>query len=216
MKLNNLPYVTKLKYNHLKNWIRPNGQISLHSELGRLLFAISSLSENKVVVEIGTWNGLGSGTIIAKGITASKSHSKALGLEVDYNRVSQARRHLRKYNFFSVVHGRIIEVVDLDSSSLNDIEKQWFDSDVQNMSAAPNILDSLPKQIDVLLLDGGEFSSYAEYVALKDRVVKWLILDDVNVRKNCRVLKEAIESGDFTQVWKSNERNGTAILVKRA
>jgi beta-glucosidase/6-phospho-beta-glucosidase/beta-galactosidase len=66
------------------------------------------------------------------------------------------------------------------------------------------------------LLDGGEFSSYAEYVALKDRVVKWLILDDVNVRKNCRVLKEAIESGDFTQVWKSNERNGTAILVKRA
>ena len=80
MKLSNLPYIVKLKYDHLKNWIRPNGQISLHSELGRLLFAISSLSENKVVVEIGTWNGLGSSTIIAKGIADGKSHSKAFGL----------------------------------------------------------------------------------------------------------------------------------------
>lgn len=215
MKLNNLPYIVKLKYDLFKNWIRPNGQISLDSELGRLLFAISSLSENKVVVEIGTWNGLGSSTVIAKGIAAGEAHSKAFGLEVDYNRVCQSRRHLRKYDFFTVTHGRIIEVADLDSSSLNDIEKHWFDSDVQNMSAAPNILNSLPKQIDVLLLDGGEFSSYAEYVALKDRVVRWLILDDVNARKNCRVLKEAVESGDFAQVWKSNERNGTAILVKR-
>jgi hypothetical protein len=216
MKLNNLPYILKLKYDLLKNWIRPNGQISLDSELGRLLFAISSLSENKVVVEIGTWNGLGSSTIIAKGIAAGKSHSKAFGLEVDYNRVRQSRRHLRKYDFFTVTHGRIIEIDDLDSSSLNELEKQWFDSDVQNMSTAPNILNLLPKQIDVLLLDGGEFSSYAEYVALKDRVVKWLILDDVNARKNSRVLKEAVESRDFEQVWKSNERNGTAILVKIA
>jgi hypothetical protein len=216
MKLRNIPYITRLKYDLVKNWFRPNGQISLDNELGRLLFAISSLSENKVVVEIGTWNGLGSSTIIAKGIAAGKSHSKAFGIEIDHSRVIQSRRHLRKYGFFTVIHGRIINADDLDSSSLNEHEKKWFDSDVKNMSAAPNILNTLPLQIDVLLLDGGEFSSYAEYLTLKDRVVKWLILDDVNARKNCRVLKEAIESGDFTQVWTSNERNGTAILIKRA
>ena len=216
MKLKNLPYIMRLKYDLVKNRFRPNGQISLDNELGRLLFAITSLSENKVVVEIGTWNGLGSSTIIAKGIAAGKSHSKVFGLEIDFNRANQSRRHLRKYDFFNVIHGRIINVADLDSSSLNDHEKKWFDSDVQNMSAAPNVINTLPLQIDVLLLDGGEFSSYAEYLILKDRVVKWLILDDVNVRKNCRVLKEAIESGDFTQVWTSNERNGTAILMKRA
>jgi hypothetical protein len=216
MKLSNLPYIVKVKFSLLKNWVRPSGQISLDSEVGRMLFAICSLSEIETVVEVGTWNGLGSSKVIASGITAGKSNAKAFGLEIDYKRFLQSRRNLHKYDFFTVTHGRIIEIDNLDSSSLNDLEKKWFESDVQNMSVVPNVLDSLPNQIDVLLLDGGEFSSYSEYVVLKDRGVKWLILDDVNARKNRRVLEETINSGDFAQIWKSNERNGTAILVKIA
>ena len=94
-------------------------------------------------------------------------------------------------------------------------EIEWFESDLQNMSTAQNVLGWLPQQIDVLLLDGGEFSSYSEYLFLKDRGVKWLILDDVNVRKNRRVLAEAVSSGEFHLIWKSDERNGAAVLIRR-
>jgi hypothetical protein len=55
-----------------------------------------------------------------------------------------------------------------------------------------------------------------EFEVLQDRGIKWLILDDVNVRKNKLVLIEAVNSGKFRQIWKSDERNGTAILIPNA
>jgi hypothetical protein len=111
-----------------------------------------------------------------------------------------------------VIYGRIVEIQELDGDSLNTNEKEWFLADSKNIESAPNVIGNLPDQIDVLLLDGGEFSSFAEYLNLRDRGVKWLILDDVNIRKNKKVLADALESGKFFEVWKSNERNGTAIL----
>jgi hypothetical protein len=103
----------------------------------------------------------------------------------------------------------------LDSTQLREEEIEWFESDKQNMSTTQNVLCLLPQQIDVLLLDGGEFSSYSEYLFLKDRGVRWLILDDVNVRKNRRVLAEAVTSGEFQLIWRSDERNGAAVLIRK-
>jgi len=213
MNLKNIPYILALQLDKIKLVIRPSGQMSLKNEVGRMIYAICSLSENTTIVEIGTWNGLGSSTVIARGVLAGKSNTKVFGLEIDEKRFKESKKNLKKYEFFEVLHGRIVEIGDLDLDSLEGHEKEWVESDSHNMSTAPNVLKMLPDRIDVLLLDGGEFSSYAEYQSLKDREVKWLILDDVNVRKNRRVLEEAVSSGYFLQVWKSDERNGTAILI---
>lgn len=215
MNIKNLFYVLKLKFITLKQRLRPNGQMSIKDEVGRILYAICGLSENRTIVEIGTWNGLGSSAIIARAVTSGKQNAHVYGLEIFEKRVKQSEINLRKYKFFSVIHGRIVDVEDLDSTQLREEEIEWFASDLQNMSTAKNVLGLLPQQIDVLLLDGGEFSSYSEYVFLKDRGVKWLILDDVNVRKNRRVLAEAVSSGEFQLIWKSDERNGAAVLIRK-
>lgn len=215
MKVKNLVYVINLKVINFKQQIRPSGQMSLKNEVGRMLYAICGLHENRTIVEIGTWNGLGSSAIIAQGVTSGKQNAQVYGLEIFEKRVKQSERNLQKYAFFNVIHGRIVEAEDLDSSQLLEEEIEWFESDLQNMSTAQNVLGLLPQQIDVLLLDGGEFSSYSEYLYLKDRCVKWLILDDVNVRKNKRVFAEAVSSGEFQLIWKSNERNGAAVLIRK-
>ncbi len=204
-----------LKFVTLMQRVRPRGQMSIENEVGRILFAICGLHENKTIVEIGTWNGLGSSTVIAQGVASGKQNAKVYGLEIFEKRVKESKKNLRKYDFFNVIHGRIVDVEDLDSTQLLEEEIEWFESDLRNMSTAPNVLNLLPQQIDVLLLDGGEFSSYSEYLFLKDRGVKWLILDDVNVRKNRRVLSEAITSGKFQLIWKSDERHGAAVLIRK-
>lgn len=45
------------------------------------------------------------------------------------------------------------------------------------MMKAPNVLEYLPQKIDFLILDGGEFTSYYEYLILKNRS-KYIFLDD--------------------------------------
>ncbi len=215
MKIKNFVYVMNLKFVNLKESIRPSGQMSLKNQVGRMLFAICGLDENRTIVEIGTWNGLGSSAIIAQGVASGKQNAQVYGLEIFADRVLESKKNLQKYDFFNVIHGRVVDIEELDSSNLLNEEIEWFESDLLNMSTAPNVLDLLPQQIDVLLLDGGEFSSYSEYLLLKDRGVKWLILDDVNVRKNRRVLFDAVSSGQFQLIWKSDERNGAAVLIRK-
>jgi hypothetical protein len=205
--------VFRSRFSRIQGALRPKGQMSVGSEVGRMLFAICSLSESKTIVEIGTWNGLGSSTLIAKGVLAGKTKAKVFGLEIDEKRYLQSKKNLKKYSFFKVIYGRIIEIEDLNSDNLNFSENEWIKSDSINIAKANYVLSQLPMQIDVLLLDGGEFSSYAEYKVLCDRGIKWLFLDDVNVRKNRLVLMEAVASGKYREIWKSDERNGTAILV---
>lgn len=200
----------------LSEMLRPKGQMSLKSEVGRMLHAICSLAENKTIVEIGTWNGLGSSKLIAKGVLSGKTGAQVFGLEIDERRYMQSLKNLKKYPFFKVIYGRILELKDLNQDDLNFSEREWIKLDSKNLVKAKYILEQLPQQIDVLLWDGGEFSSQMEFEVLKDRGIKWLILDDVNVRKNKLVLIEAVNSGKFRQIWKSNERNGTAILIPNA
>jgi len=73
---------------------------------------------------------------------------------------------------------------------------------------------NLPEIFDIILLDGGEFTTWYEYNLIKDKC-KILILDDTNTSK-CKKIKEDILQNKDT--WKiiinSNERNGILICEK--
>ena len=68
---------------------------------------------------------------------------------------------------------------------------------------------------DVVLLDGGEFTTWYEYLAIKDRC-KILALDDTNVAK-CRRIVEDLKAQPGR--WKivlnePHERNGNVVAVR--
>ena len=92
-------FVINLKFITLKQRIRPSGQMSIKDEVGRMLYAICGLHENRTIVEIGTWNGLGSSAIITQGVTSGKQNAQVYGLEIFEKRVKQSERNLRKYKF---------------------------------------------------------------------------------------------------------------------
>ena len=98
--------------------------------------------------------------------------------------------------------------------------KRWNDVDMINMNQCNLFLDrpDLPEIFDVILLDGGEFTTYFEFQKLKDKC-RYLLLDDINVDKCTLIVKEIQANPDKWQIIDKNTttRNGVMIcknLVK--
>jgi len=197
---------------------RLKGQVSEKSDLGRLIHTLCSLSTTRRVVEIGTWNGLGSTRIMCRAALKRPRNSIEI-ISVEANAIlhRQAQRNLkrfRKFGFLSLLYGSVVTESQLLKSNLSPTEELWLHADQRDMTVAPNIRDVIPSDIDLLILDGGEFSTYAEYQTLKPLVSSFILLDDTNTRK-CQKIIEEIATDDFNLVWKSSERNGTALLSRK-
>jgi hypothetical protein len=192
------------------------GQISDRHEVGRWIKFLASLEDNSVILEIGTWNGLGTSKVIAQGVNqrANQEKVQVFGLEANQKLFKKAKLNLKGYVFYSVIWGTIVTIDQLDSNNLSKVEEEWLKQDTEDLLDTPFVLEKIPSEIDLLILDGGEFSTYAEYDILKNRVSKWLVLDDTNTRKCKRILQEVNADDFFTVIWKSDERNGTAVLLR--
>jgi hypothetical protein len=175
----------------------------------------------KNIVEIGTWKGLGSTKRIIDAITDNNLDSNFISLETNKTFYDEAKQNLKEYtDRVNLIYGRIVEIIDVEnfvlSQELNYQEQGWFHEDISNFTLAPNVLSSIPEKIDFLLLDGGEFSTYPEWLKLKDRS-KIIALDDTNTTK-CRRIKQEILS-DKNSVYEiiidSNDRNGFMFLRKK-
>jgi hypothetical protein len=199
---------------------KKSGQISPNQAIVRWIYLLASLPNVSSIVEIGTWNGLGSSKCIVEGVLSRGSTLdkaiKVVGLEVNPEMYKSAKRNLAKYPFFEPELGSIVIAENLDSANLSEIEEVWFLQDKAFIEGAPYVIDKIPATIDLLILDGGEFSTYAEFSILSSRINKWLILDDTKTRK-CKKIIEEIHRGKFPFeiVWESSERNGTAVLRRK-
>jgi hypothetical protein len=195
-----------------------SGQIRKDHEVGKWIEFLSSLSGVDTIVEIGTWNGAGSSMAIARGVVSrprkDRDHVKVVGYEINPVMAKNARRRLARFSFFDVVFGSLVSIDDLDRSNLTQTEELWLKQDEAWILGAPNVVNSLPKNLDLLILDGGEFSTLAEFKLIKERVSNWIILDDTNTRKCAEILKIIKSGNEFYLIYESEERNGTAIFKR--
>tara|TARA_Y100001973_G_C5148878_1_gene306983 strand:+ start:578 stop:1210 length:633 start_codon:yes stop_codon:yes gene_type:complete len=201
------------------------GQINRGSLAGEAIYSLSKDKNNMVFLETGTWNGQGSTKCFMDALFERHDQSMLYSIESHKKYYDQARQYwdpitnMYKLQKLNLMLGRIIEpseVMTLEDIAKSEVQldhpdwKDWLVGDMEqyNLSGCKNIYDNLPDKIDVLLLDGGEFSSYAEYVRLKDRT-KIILLDDSNVLKNYKVKKELLSSDSWLLLLDySHERNG--------
>lgn len=194
---------------------RLRGQISDGSEIGRWIALLSSLTEIKMIVEIGAWNGRGSSRMILKGVQSKPREStNIIGLEANPLFFKKAKRYLSRFPNYQLLYGAVVQPSELDDYELNIDEISWFQNDLKDLISAPYILELLPNSIDLLILDGGEFSTYGEYVKLQSRVTGWIILDDIYTRKCRRIMSSLSDQSEWALVFESRERNGTAVLKR--
>lgn len=200
------------------------GQINLNTEIGKWISRYAEDTNYNTYLELGTWNGYGSTKCFADGFSKRKDDNYLFySLECNIDKFNIAKEiytdfkniHILNEVFFNNMPKNIYEIFP---EILNNSEfKLWNDIDFENMKDKPIFLNrpDLPQIFDVILLDGGEFTTYFEYQLIKDRC-KILILDDTNVPKCRQIVKELKSEPDKWEIlMETIERNGNVIAKRK-
>jgi hypothetical protein len=200
------------------------GQINRGTTLGEIIYNICLQEDIKTIVEIGTWNGMGSTKCVYDAVSVKKDNYLVYTLECNeefYKKCLENYKYLPKIKNFNFVLGTIVNpeeninpMYNFDDKFFNlysrEIQSSWRNEDVQNCKNVKNIIDIIPEKIDLLILDGGEFSSLSEFNKLKDRTT-YFILDDTNVIKNYEVAMIIRNDKKYNVLHDSDERNGYLV-----
>ena len=201
-----------------------SGQINSGDFFGDQIFNLSSVKEFENFVEVGTWNGQGSTKCFMDAILYRNDPSKLYTVEANIEFFEQASKYWQPlvslnripYEKLEMLYGRVIEaeeLIPIDEIKNHKIYNkhpwlEWRERNVSEYQMCENITEKLPESIDVLLLDGGQFSTLAEWERLKSRT-KVILLDDTTTFKTEKIRNELIESDEWVVVFdKLNYRNG--------
>lgn len=199
------------------------GQINRGSAFGDFIYEFTKKPEVKVVIEFGTFNGLGSTRCVLDGIRDSKKNILFYSFEAYESMFRVAKENNPdSLDGFEIIYGRIVEVDELnwfDKNSLNEDQKKWLRDDIANYNLCPYVMDRIPNKIDLLILDGGEFSSYVEFHKLIDRS-RYIFLDDTAAKETIKfnlIRKSILETKHRYKVIEDrpNDRNGFMIIENR-
>jgi hypothetical protein len=194
------------------------GQINRGTLLGDLIFEIVSLPDVKTIIEIGTWNGQGSTRCVLDGLKR-KDIFKFISIESSPIMHASALRNVPSMVGVELWLGRIIDPEDIPKRTLNERQKGWLAEDLDNYRKIPNVLEKIPQNIDLIIFDGGEFTSEMEFNLIGNRA-RHIILDDTNTATGSikfATIRNKIVQGrtTFTVVQEQlNDRNGW-IYAKR-
>ena len=193
------------------------GQINRGSNLGEEIFNLSRRNNVKTIVEIGTWNGMGSTKCI---YDAVKGTDKLVySLECNKDRYEEATKNLRSLGKlpvnFNLLHGSIVnvdELVPIFNSLKNEVFKDWLKVDINWVKKTPNVFNKLPEMIDLCVIDGGEFSGYLEFMKLWKR--SWImVLDDISGFKHKKTREFILSNPDKFEVVNLNEKERNGFLI---
>jgi len=194
--------------------------------------AVASNRKYKTFLEVGTWNGLGSTKAFVEGFKHRQSQGGDgiddgvddyvfYSLECNKDKWSDAVKlydNSRVHILNEVIwNEEPADFYKIFPQCLTDERfKHWNEVDLINMKKCEIFLKraNLPEVFDVVLLDGGEFTTYYEFQLLKNRC-NMLMLDDVNVDK-CKLIVEEIRANpqQWTILKQNDLRNGYLVAER--
>ena len=203
------------------------GQITQHTRAGIEIMDLLQKEAGatiQTIVEIGTWNGCGSTLCILKGLYGRKIDSFH-SLECNREKHLAALENLDGYmnEATHILWGTIVDPRHITSEEYKkhfpklltcETYRGWFNVDIKNCEECPNVLEQLPAKIDLLFLDGGEYTTLNEFEILLPRCSNYILLDDTKEDK-CRECRELLRANSsWTEVLYLDERNGFSIFKK--
>lgn len=205
------------------------GQLNRNTFLGDKIYQLSKIREFVNFVEIGTWNGQGSTKCFMDAILFRHDDACLCSLESNKTFYEMAKKYWEPVlatpggkEKIRLIYGRIIEMSEMLACEQLPAEihdeivnyRQWREDDIRDYRASPNVIDLLPARIDVLLLDGGEFTTYAEFQKLKERTGV-IILDDTKLLKCNKIREELLQDREWRIVYDHpQQRAGNCIACR--
>lgn len=206
------------------------GEINAYDKFGSAIIQIVKQYNIQKVLEIGSWDGTGSTQCFIEGMKNFKDPQLTC-IEIQKDRYLQLVKNTQHYPWIKCVNQSTISLKSLVnkdfesiwSSPFNHIKsdkntvKNWFDSDINEISKYEvGFLEEDQSYYDGILIDGGEFFGYSEFLLVKDRC-KVLFLDDYYSAFKTR---QAVTELNADKNWQCiagdmNTRNGFAVFIKK-
>lgn len=191
------------------------GQIKYNQEIGQFIIDLFKDHTIKNVLEIGTWNGRGSTICFYLGMLLNNRTDVMIeSLEINLDKFNEACNFWNPFPRIKIRFGSILHNIDVDEiyKIFPNLNKTWLEIDLGNNKISPFL--PMNESYDVVLLDGGEYTTIFEYRLLKKRT-KIFILDDTNVDKCKLIQDELIKDNNWECLLMSNERNGVSAFKKK-
>lgn len=200
-------------------------EITLNTQLGAGLYTFVKTTKLDNIVEIGGWDGRGSTLCMFKAIKELENkHINLYSIELQTDRHTQARQfyaeHINDGYRIILLNGIISDALSAEKytgAHLNEFNSQqgknfraWYSDNIKKINDSRNVLDMLPKSIDLLVLDGGEYTTYSEWGLLKDKC-HYIALDDTRKLK-CKYIKQEILDMPHKIILDATDRNGGLIV----
>lgn len=211
------------KHNYVNHLHHNLGQIC-NDEFSVDIRRYAADPNNRTFLEIGTWNGLGSTKAFSDGFSQRPEDGGEYifySLECNKDKCADAARLYAENPRIHILNEVIWNQEPADFYKVfphcasNPTLKMWHEVDMLNMQKCAVFLNrpDIPQIFDVLLLDGGEFTTYYEFQLLKNRC-KILMLDDANVDKCAKIVEEIRADPSWRVLKHLNVRNGYLIAER--
>lgn len=195
------------------------GQIC-NDNFSKTIMKYASNTSYKTYLEIGTWNGRGSTMAFSKGFEERNDDYIFYSLECNKDKHSDAVKLFNNKNM-KLLNEVIWNEEPKDFYEIfpeclsSKMYKHWNEVDIVNMKKCNIFLerDDLPDVFDIILLDGGEFTTYFEFRLLKERC-KILMLDDTNTAKCKKIVEEIKKDPTWLILECENVRNGYLVAER--
>lgn len=200
------------------------GQITPGGQVGQTImrYVKNNILDN--IIDVGTWNGLGSSQCFLLALQGNM-HTQFISLEINKDKQYIATENLKELlpnTNSQLLWGSILkkeEITNMDEIfpefSTNSEFQRWHSIDVYNIENSPYVLDKIPEKIDFILFDGGEFTTYYEFIKLFPRCINYIALDDVHECK-CRRIRYFLQTHpEWKEVEYINERNGFSLFMHK-
>ena len=196
------------------------GQINPDSSFGKAIMAIAADPAYQTFLDIGTWNGMGTTRCLVLA-TNERPGSMIYSIEANRDMFNKAVANWPKPpSNLKLLYGKIAtEMLSYtnitNSPKFKDVESHFmlhYGQETYDFLNAP--LVELPGQIDVAILDGGEFCGRGDLSRVVELSPKIIALDDTRCMKNSTNLLLLSGRPDWQLIEKSDDRNGWAIFKK--
>ncbi len=195
------------------------GMIVRGIEPAEQLYKLVQRPDISTIVETGGFRGMGSTKCIIDGILDSgKKNYEVFSIEIDESYHEDAKInliplppnvHLIKG---SIITGDELNYMrnNLDSRNgpgdiTSKVASVWLERNILQIKEAKNVFNLLPNQIDLLVIDGGEFAGEVEFSLLKDRST-YFYLDDISSWKNKKNANYVLSNPDkFEIIYKTDQ-----------
>lgn len=200
------------------------GQIQRGTPFGDLIyFFASNPTGPRQWLDVGSWNGKGTTLCILDGFQDANCEKHCVSLEAHPLMFPVAQENLKAHpaasrltllNQVLSFPGAEAHFMPRSTDPDDNHYKLYYETEYEIWKNGKVV--QLPYKPDAVVLDGGEYSGYIDWLALPKENLRVVFLDDVACVKNKRVRQELLEDSKWKLLQENlSDRNGWSIFVNR-